>query len=184
MPTNLKSIDSEELQQKTEEIDKKFGKLAAKIYWSLITRNISKDSLVACLMGFNCLYKSYEESNPSLFRKQRRKFEDPNTTVGTVWSIVGEYFSFFDYEILEVITDILGSDEDKEDFGIYKRDFEEYAKQRLITSQASPESSVDPYRENTVLFKLDALYDGCEIGCLKRLQKRLSSILNLSFAVT
>ena len=158
MPRNLKSIDSEELQQKTEEIDKKFGKLAAKIYRSLITRNISKDSLVACLMGFNCLSESYKGYNPSLFRKQRTKLKDPNSNWGTVWSIVGEYFSFFDYEVLEVITDTLGSDKDKEDFSIYKRDFEEYAKQRLFTSQASPDSGIDPNRENTVLFKLDALY--------------------------
>ena len=161
----------------------KFGRLAAKIYQSLIIRKISKDSLVACLMGFNCLSKVYKGSNPSLFRKQRRKFEDPNTTVETVWRIVGEYFSFFDYEILEVITDILGGEEDKEAFLNYKKNFEEYVKQRLFTSQILSESSISSNKENTIVFKLDDLYDDCEFGCLKRLQARISSIFNLNKGV-
>ena len=161
----------------------KFGRLAAKFYQSLLIRKIPKDSLVACLMGFNCLSKVYRGSNPSLFRKQRRKFEDSNTTVETVWRIIGEYFSFFDYEVLEVITDILGTEEDKEDFLNYKKDFEEYVKQRLFTSQTLSESSISSNEENTVLFKLDNLYDDCAFGCLKRLQARISSILKLNKGV-
>ena len=181
LPKDLKTLDSEELQQETEEIDSEFGILAAKIYRSLINRNIFKDSLVACLMGFKCRSKIFKGPNRSLFRNEQKKFEDPTTTIGTVWSIVGDYFSFFDYEVLEVIINTLGSEEDKEDFKDYKRDFEEYAKRRSrITKISSEGSCLD--REK-VLFKLDDLYDGCEFRCLKRLQKRLSNILKLNEGV-
>ena len=119
----------EGLKQQSIDIERKFAKLAASIFQSLVTRNISKDSLVACLMGFSCLVKAIDDTGSQLmFRKQRRKFEDPSTTIATVWSVIGNYFSFFDYDILVLIVDTLGTDQDKHSVAVYKDEFKAYAK--------------------------------------------------------
>ena len=178
------TISIEGLQHDSFEIERKFAKLVAGIYQSLTSRNISKDRLVGCLMGLNCLTKVYNGGNQSIFRKQRRKFEDSSATVHTVWNIIGEYFSFFDYDILELIADTLGESGDKQNFAKYKEDFETYARRRLIIDTASSSNECETSGENTtVLVVLDASYDECEIGHLKRLQIKLSEVLQLNKGV-
>ena len=175
----------EGLKQQSIDIERKFAKLAAYIFQSLVTRNISKDSLVACLMGFSCLAKTTDDKNQLMFRKQRRKFEDPSATVATVWKVIGNYFSFFDYDILELIVDNLGTDQDRQNLASYKDEFKAYAKQRLVidlTSEDSPSTdSENP--SNPVLVILDSSYDVCETEELKRLQINLSKLLNLKEGV-
>ena len=165
-------------------IESKFAKLVASMYLSLITRNISKDSLVACLAGFSCLTKVYDGSNQSMFHKQRNRFTDPSATLASVWIIVGQYFSFFDYEVLELITDILGSDVDKQNFAEYRKEFESYARRRLFIDETSSEDKPSQNQEKSVMFViLDPSYDDCEIGHLKKLQEKLSHLLNLEKGV-
>ena len=132
-------------------------------------------------MGFNTRNKVFDGSNQCMFRKQRGKFDDPNATVDSVWRIIGDYISFFDYDILETIIENLGSDKDKESFAKYREDFEKYAKQRVFKHQISSESS--SAEEAIVFVKLDSLYDECDITHLKKLQKKLSDILNLNEGV-
>ena len=176
-------VNIEGLEHDSDEIERKFAKLAASIYQSLITRNISKESLVACLMGFNCLTAVFGNSKKSRFRKKRRKFEDPSATVSTVWTVIGRYFSFFDYDVLEMITDTLGTDQDKQEFAEYKEHFKTYARRRLFTVQSiSPENhpSTSTSKGNMLMIVvLDSSYDNCEIGHLKRLQTNISEVLNV-----
>ena len=157
-------------------------------------------------MGFTCLTKVFDGSSQSMLRKQRRKFNEPSATVTIVWNIIAEYFSFFDYDILEMITDNLGNDQDKRSIAEYKKEFKAYAKRRLfsedissasdpINAMASPskengiamlEKNGVPNKEETsklVFIVLDSSYDDCEIGHLKTLQTKLSSILNLNRGV-
>ena len=174
----------EGLEHESAEIERKFAKLAASIYKSLTTQNISKDSLVACLAGFNSLTKVYDESdtNPSIFRNEKKKFEDPSTTVATVWNVIANYFSFFDYELLEMVIDILGTENDKQNIAAYKKDFETYARQRLFIL---PKHTTIPSKSEyeSVIVKLDSSYDGCTIRALKTLQTKLSAILGLKEGV-
>ena len=136
---------------------------------------------MACLTGLNCLTKVYNGGNQSVFRKQRRKFDNPSATVDTVWNIVGEYFSFFDYDILETIVDTLGDDSDKQNFARYKEDFVAYASRRLIIEATPSGNDCESNGDNTtMLVVLDSSYDECEIGHLKRLQIKLSEVLNLN----
>ena len=174
-------ISVEGLKQQSVDIERKFAKLAASILQSLVTRNISKDSLVACLMGFSCLAKTTDDKNQLMFRKQRRKFEDPSTNVATVWIEIGNYFSFFDYDILELIVDTLGTAQDRQNVSTYKDEFIAYAKRRLIIDLSSEDNpSTDSENpSNPVLIVLDSLYDVCEVGELKRLQINLSKLLNI-----
>ena len=173
-------INVEGLQHESDEIERKFAKLVANMYQSLISRNVSKESLVACLMGFSCLTKVFIDPEMSRFRKHRRQFEDPSTTVTKVWNIIGDYFSFFDYDILELIADTLGTDEDKQNMTGYKEDFLVYASRRLFIEIPS-ENDLSPSKWKVLMFVIiDSSYDDCEIGHLKRLQTNLSKIFNLS----
>ena len=180
-------VSIEGLKHESNEIEGKFAKLVASTYQSLIARNISKESLVACLMGFNCLTKVFrggpEMSEMSKFRKQRRKFDDPSASMTTVWNIIGDYFSFFDYDVLEIIVDTLGTNKDKQKIAEYKKSFKAYASRRLfieVTSKNDP----SPNEWNVLLFvMLDSSYDDCEIGHLKKLKANLSEILTLSDSV-
>ena len=178
------TVSIEGLRHDSAEIERKFLKLVASIYKSLTSRNISKDRLVACLTGLNCLTKVYNGGNQSVFRKQRRKFDDPSATLDTVWSIVGEYFSFFDYDILETIVDTLGDDSDKHNFARYEENFVAYASRRLVIDTTPSGNHCESNGENTtMLVILDSSYDECEIGHLKRLQIKLSEVLNLNKGV-
>ena len=175
------NISIEGLQHDSAEIEIKFAKLVASIFQSLTSRSISKDRLVSCLMGLNCLTKVYNGGNQTMFRKQRRKFDDPSATIDTVWQVIGEYFSFFDYDILELVADTLGDDSDKQNFDKYKEDFVVYANRRLIIDKTSSGNDCESNGENTtMLVVLDPSYDDCEIGHLKRLQIKLSKVLNLN----
>ena len=177
----------EGLEHDSDEIERKFAKLVASILRSLITRNISKESLVACLMGFSCRRPVFGNTKKSRFRKQRRKFEDPSATVSTVWTIIGPFFSFFDYDVLEMITDTLGTDQDKQEFAEYKEHFKSYARGRLFTLQSiSSENhpSTSTSKGNTsMIVLLDSSYDNCEIRHLKRLQTNISEVLNMNKGV-
>ena len=177
-------ISIEGLQHESAEIERKFAKVASSILQSLIARNVSKDSLVACLMGFNCLTKVFDGSKQCMFRKQRERFDDPSATVATVWKFLGDYFSFFDYDILEMITDTLGTVQDKDNIAAYKNDFEGYARQRLFIHKLSSESDQHSNKESTSMFvMLDPSFDDCEVGHLKTLQTKLSTIFCLKKGV-
>ena len=179
-------VSIEGLRHDSVEIEGLFANVAASIYRSLITRSVAVDRLKACMMGFNCRTKVYDGSDQSMFRKQRRKFDEPSATVTKVWNIIGEYFSFFDYDILELIANTLGTEQDKENVVKYKTEFAAYARRRLVIDEEASGKSPGTNEQSSpdsAFVILDSSYDDCEIGDIKRLQKKLSKIFNLKDGV-
>ncbi len=171
------SLSKEKLEVDSMKMEKKFADLVAQLNQS---HEITKDSLVTCLVGINCLKKVFDKENPCLFRCQREKLSKCSNTA-EVWQIIADYFSFFDYYMVELITNRLGTDVDKENMRQYKTDFIEYAKRRVVKEKIGSDS-----REDTVnmIVKLDYTYDNCEMSRLKFLfESNLSSILNLNDGV-
>ena len=160
------------------EMETLFNKLVSQLCQSLEVRRIDKDSLVACLVGFNSLKKVFGKTNHCVFRNQREKLGKCSTSA-RVWQIIADYFSFFDYEMVDQITDILGTAEDKEKMKLYKANFVEYAKRRVrpVTENISSDSREDAV---TMIVKLDSTYDDCELNRLKLFKRNLCSILNLN----
>lgn len=160
-----------ELEADSMKMESQFSMLVSDLCRSLQVRRIPKDSLIASLMRFNCLKKVFgrKKKNQSVFRAQRRKLEDCSTSEN-VWQIIGDYFSFFRYDMIEQITHSLGSDEDKDKMKMYKINFIEYARRRLVKSNGEV-----PFLQ----FLLDSSYDDCELSHLKLLEWNLQSILNL-----
>ena len=156
-----------------------FSALVSDLLKSLQIRRISKGSVVASLAGFNTLKKVFGRRNQCVFRAQRGKL-DKCSTITDVWKIIADYFSFFNYEIVDQITNSLGTDEDKENMKLYKTCFIEYARRRLVKEEISSDSREDTV---TMIVKLDSSYDNCELSRLKLFEWNLSSILNLNDVV-
>ena len=157
-------------------MEMKFGDLVSQLNQS---HEITKDSLVTCLVGINCLKKVFDKGNPCVFGGQREKLSKCSNTA-EVWQIIADYFSFFDYYMVELITNRLGTDVDKENMRQYKTDFIEYAKRRVVKGEIRSNSREDTV---TMIVKLDSTYDNCEMSRLKLFESNLSSILNLNDGV-
>ncbi len=172
---------SRELEVDSMEMETLFNKLVSQLCQSLEVRRIDKDSLVACLMGFNCLNKVFGKTNQCVFRNQRNKLRKCSTSA-EVWQIIADYFSFFDYEMVDHITDSFGTAEDKEKMKLYKANFVKYVKRRVypVTENISSDSREDTV---TMIVQLDSTYDDCELNRLKLLKRNLCSILNLNESV-
>ncbi len=174
MPPRIK-----ELRLSSMKMEIQFGNLVSQLCQSLEMRTISKDSLVAGLMGFNCLNKVFDSRNQCVFRDQRDKL-CKCLTIAEVWQIIADYFSFFDYDMVELITNQFGTDVDKENMKLYKTKFVGYAKCVVEKGKISSDSREDTV---TMIVKLDSSYDNCEMSRLKLFESNLSSILNLKDGV-
>ncbi|XP_064385325.1 uncharacterized protein LOC135334177 isoform X4 [Halichondria panicea] len=173
------SPSREELEADSMKMEIQFSALVSDLLKSLQIRRISKGSVVASLAGFNTLKKVFGRRNQCVFRAQRGKL-DKCSTITDVWKIIADYFSFFNYEIVDQITNSLGTDEDKENMKLYKTCFIEYARRRLVKEEISSDSREDTV---TMIVKLDSSYDNCELSRLKLFEWNLSSILNLNDVV-
>ena len=168
--------DTAMLEVDSMKMEINFNTLVSQLCCSLETRGIAKESVVACLMGLSSLKKVFCGGNQCVFRAQRNNL-DQCSTIPEVWRIIGDYFSFFDYDIIEQITSRLGTDEDKDNMKLYKTNFVRYARRRLVKGNISSGSG-----ENLIV-KLDSTYDECEVSRLKLFEWNLCSILHLNKGV-
>lgn len=171
------------LERESEEMDSKFNQLSIEICQSLKDRNVSKDSLVVCLTGLNTVKNIYQGPDQCLLRKQRRKLLE-SENIDQVWLIISDYFSFFNYQLVELIASKMGTEEDKKKVEAYEKDFHMYAKRRIYecpsefgSKLTSEDDSID------LIVKLDQTYDECETCHLKTFEKKLSDILRLEYGV-
>ena len=109
----------------------RFRELVSATMKSLIRQNISPDDLkshVIYLRSFNPVHetKKLEMLVPFLTKP---KIVD---TIGKFFLVLDDYFSFFNYDVIEHIIRILGTEDDKARLQRYKDDFIRYAKRRIF----------------------------------------------------
>ena len=152
----------------------RFRELVSATMKSLIRQNISPDDLkshVIYLRSFNPVRetKKLEMLVPFLTKP---KIVD---TIGKFFLVLDDYFSFFNYDVIEHIIRILGTEDDKARLQRYKDDFIRYAKRRIF--ECLPRSDT---AHSTVFVKLDSHYDEYTDEEIKRFCHRLSDIFDLS----
>ncbi len=157
-------------------MDEKFSKLVIKLRQSLESRIVLK-KVTACLMDVSCYRQVFEGPNQCLFREKREDLQKA-TDIYDVWDVIRGYFSYFSYGLIEHLTDHLGSKEDKDNFTVYLKEFEEYAKRRIQYPTKFGSGSRDDSTEMVV--KLDSTYDKCELLYLKQFEENLSKILKVN----
>ena len=156
----------------------RFQKLVSATIKSFITRNVPLDELVSHVMTLGAFDPVFKEPQVPLFQYC---FEELKTadTIPKVFLVLKDYFSFFNYDIIEHIITVLSAEEDKANLQSYKRTFDRYAKRRIYECgpHFGPVSDTD---HADVFVKVDSRYDNYTVEEIKGFSNKLSDTLHVS----
>jgi hypothetical protein len=156
----------------------KFQKLFSATIKSLKEKKVTVKELlnnIGCLVAIEPVYQDSKLG--------QLRCEIPNVeTIDDVMSIVREYSSFFNYQILQNIIDHLGGEEDRENLTVYLEEFAEYAKRKVYECPCEVGQLNEVGRSNKIV-TLDKSYDNCTVSCLQNFERELAKILNVSLDV-
>ena len=154
-----------------KEIVKSFSKLSFTTSKSLKRRNVTIDELRNVVVNFS--------GDKSLSEALRRE-----STIDGMFSILGEHWSFFNYEILEHIIDTLGDDDDREKMDAYVAKFKTFCQHKVFEvsrdSYGSEMCSVKKGRKSFVVVIEKSMLQN--LGDVKRAQHKIASILEIPSA--
>ena len=162
----------------SEDIVHKFWRLHSRVYESLREQNVPVGRLVAHLLSLHAFDPVYNDSQkPALqsFIKELRSAE----SIEDVLFIIRDYFSFFNYRVIEHIVEGLGTDRDRVELQNYERDFDEYSKRRVYECPPEYGSKSDTEHVDLVV-KVDSVFEEFTVKELKKFQYRLGRIFCVS----
>ena len=166
------------LRFESQQIMIRFQKLVSATIKSLEQRCITLDKLVSHFMTLGAFDPVFKEPQVPLFQYcfQELKAAD---TIPKVFLVLKDYFSFFNYHIIEHILKELGTEEDKAELQRYKADFDQYAKRRIFEClpEFGPVSNAD---HADIFVKLDSQYDNYTVAQIEGFRHKLSDILRVS----
>ena len=161
----------ERLQFESLEIVIRFQELVSATIQSLVTRKVSKEELVTHVMALG-VFNSVYEGQTSLHHR----------SFGFAYSVflrLSDFFSFFNYQVIEHIIRSLGTEEDKAKLQRYKEDFKKYAKRRIFECPQEFGPVIDADHAD-IFVKLDSHYDDYTVAEIEVFRHRLSKILRAS----
>ena len=145
---------------------------------SLIRQNVSLDKLVSNVMTLGAFKPVFKGPKVALFHYCFKKLKAADT-IPKVFMVLNDYFSSFNYRIIEYIIKVLGTAEDKAKLQKYKDDFNQYAKRRIFECQSEfgPVSDAD---HADIFVKVDAQYENYTVAEIEVFRHKLSDILRVS----
>ena len=168
----------ESLQYESRQIMMQFQKLVSAIIESLIEQNVSLQRLVSHVMTLGAFDPIFKKPQMPLLHDRRKELKTADS-VPNIFLVLQDYFSFFNYDIIEHIIEVLGTKEDNAKLQHYKEKFNQYAKRRIF--ECGPCFGCESEAENSDIFvKLDSGYDNYTAGEIKGFCRRLSEILHVS----
>ena len=124
------SIDEQDLQAQIEElkfeIHRKFLKLEAELVNSLHERIAAAD-IICTLMKHCTMYPTESMYNISLLQEHKQALLDAKD-LKEVFIIILPFYSYYNYELLQTIVDVHGSERDKEKIRQYILEFSNYCR--------------------------------------------------------
>ena len=155
-----------------------FQELVSATIKSLIRRNVSHDKLVSHVMTLGAFEPVFKEPPVPLFQYCFQRLEAADT-IPKVFLVLKDYFSFFNYHIIEHIIEKLGTEEDKAELQRYKENFSQYAKRRIFECppEFGPVSDAD---HADVFVIVDSQYENYTVAEIGRFPHKLSEILRVS----
>ena len=153
-----------------------FQKLVSETMESLIRRSVSLYRLVAHVMTLGAFDPVYIKPQLSLFWDRHNELKAADT-IPEIFLVLNDYFSFFNYDIIEHIINVLGTDEDKANLQSYKSKFDHYVRRRIYQCGPHLESETD---HPNIFVKLDSRYDNYTGAEIKRFCRKLSETLHVS----
>ena len=182
---NLSGLTHEQQQElkgrlwsESQKIMIRFQELVSATIKSFQRRCVPLDELVSHVMTLGAFDPVFKEPQVPVFRFcfQELKAAD---TIPKVFMVLNDYFSFFNYHIIEHIIKELGTEEDKAELQKYKKDFNQYAKRRIFEClpEFGPVSDAD---HADVFVKVDSQYDNYTVAQIESFRHKLSEILQVS----
>ena len=171
-----------ELERDTEEIMKKFYRLASGLYNSISCRprRVTVYDLRANLYEIKVYLD--RRSEESIFDGYKEKF-DRAKRIEELFNIITKICSFLDYDLLENLTSTFGTKEDKERMTKYCKDFADYAKRRTSIYECPCIESADCSKWSDVYVKLDSsLEKTLGIKQLREFRHQISKIFGINRA--
>ena len=158
----------------SEDIIRKFWRLHSRVYESLRQRDVPVERLVVHLSSLGAFDPVSKDSQRPVLQTFSQKLQNAKS-IENVLLAIKDYFSFFNYHVLEHIVDELGTDQDRVELQNYKKAFDEYSKRRVYECppEYGPKSNAD---HADLVVKLDSVYEKFTVKELKKFEYRLSRI--------
>ena len=156
----------------------RFQKLVSATIKSFQERCVPLDNLVRHVMALGAFDPVFKGPQVPVFHHRFEELKAADT-ITNVFLILNNYFSFFNYHILEHIIEELGTEEDKERLKTYKDDCNQYAKRRIFEcpSEFGPVSNID---HADIFVIVDAQYEKYTVAEIERFCHKLSKIVHVS----
>ena len=169
---------SGKLWSESEQIMIQFQVLVSATIKSFKRRHVPLDELVSHVMTLGAFDPVFKQSQVPVFRLCFKELKAADT-IPKVFMILNDYFSFFNYHIIERIIEELGTTKDKAKLQKYKEDFNQYAKRRIFECRPEfgPVSDAD---HADIFVKVDSWYDNYTVAQIEGFRHKLSEILRVS----
>ena len=166
------------LQFESQQIMIRFQELVSATMNSFIQRKVSLAVLVSHVMTLGAFKPVFKEPQVPLFQYCFQKLEAADS-IPRVFLVLKDYFSFYNYHVIEHIIKALGTEEDKAELQRYKDDFNQYAKRRIFEclSEFGPISDAD---HADIFVKVDLQYENYTVAEIEMFRHKLSDILRVS----
>ena len=156
----------------------RFQKLVSATIKSFKRRCVPLDDLVSHVMALGAFDPVFKKPQVPLFNFRFNELKAADT-VPKVFIVLQDYFSFFNYHILEHIIEELGTEEDKAELQKYKEDFNQYVKRRIF--KCLPEFGPVSDEDHADIFvKVDSQYENYTVAQIEDFRHKLSEILGVS----
>ena len=166
------------LQFESQQIMIQFQELVSATIESLSIQNVSLDKLVSHVMTLGAFKPVVKEPQVPLFQYCFQKLEAADS-IPKIFLVLKDYFSFFNYHIIEFIIRKLGTEENKADLQRYKENFNQYAKRRIF--ECLPEfGPVSDAGHADIFVKVDLQYENYTVEEVEVFRHKLSEILRVS----
>ena len=139
---------------------------------------VSLDELVSHVMAFGAFDPVFKKPQVPVFHHYFEELKAADTIL-KLFLVLKDYFSFFNYQLIEHIIKAFGTEEDKAKLQRYKEDFNQYAKRRMF--ECPPEfGSVSTADHADVFVIVDSQYDNYTVAEIEGFRHKLSEILRVS----
>ena len=166
------------LQFESRNIMVQFQKLVSATIKSFQRRCVPLDDLVSHVMTLGTFDPVFKEPQVPVFCHYFKELKAADT-IPKLFIVLNDYFSFFNYHIIEHIIEELGTEEDKVELQKYKECFNQYAKRRVFECLPEFGAVSDAERAN-IFVKVDSKYDKYTVGEIEEFRHKLSDILGVS----
>ena len=182
---NLSGLTHEQQQElrgrlrfESQEIMMQFQKLVSATMTSLKKRRIPLTDIVSHIMTLGAFDQVYDGPQVPAFHHRYKELQAADA-VSKIFLILKDYFSFFNYHIIEHIITMCGTKKDKRNLRRYSKTFNQYAKRRIFECHPQFGSESDTGHAD-VFVKVDSQYENYTVTEVERFRCQLSKLLHVS----